>query len=110
MKLLRLVVALLLAASAVGAQAGDTIHRSTPLFVPRDLLTIAGFSAATALAWPFDQQLARQIRQPRSQENKFLRTAATGFRLIGEPGSIGVAAGLYVIGRATDNAHVEDIG
>ena len=96
--------------SGVGAQAGDTIHKSTPLFVPRDLLTIGAFSAATALAWPYDQKLARQIQQPRSQENRFLRTAATGFRLIGDPGSIAVAAALYVIGRKSDNAHVEDIG
>lgn len=99
-----------IAASSAGAQAGDTIAKSTPLFVPRDLLTISGFSLATALAWPYDQKLANQIQQPRSQENRFLRTAATGFRLIGEPGSIGVAAALYVIGRTSDNAHVEDIG
>ena len=100
----------MLLASSAQAQAGDTIHKSTPLFVPRDLLTITGFSLATALAWPYDQKLARQIQQPRSQENRFLRTAATGFRLIGDPGSIAVAGGLYVIGRTTDNAHVEDIG
>lgn len=101
---------MLLAASSVEAQAGDTIAKSTPLFVPRDLLTIGGFSLATALVWPYDQKLAHQIQQPRSQENRFLRTAATGFRLIGEPGSIGVATALYVIGRTSDNAHVEDIG
>ncbi len=110
MKQIRLIASLLFCATTVGAQAGDTINKSTPLFVPRDLLTIGAFSAATALAWPFDQQLARRIQQPRSQENRFLRTAATGFRLIGEPGSTAVAAGLYVIGRTSDNAHVEDIG
>lgn len=110
MKSLRLVALLLLGASGVGAQAGDTIRKSTPLFVPRDLLTISAFSAATALAWPFDQQLARQVQQPRSQENRILRTAATGFRLLGDPGSISVSAALYVIGRTSNNAHVEDIG
>lgn len=110
MTVLRLAALLCLGASAAGAQAGDTINKSTPLFVPRDLLVVGGFSVATALAWPFDQQLARQIQQPRSQENRFLRTAATGFRLIGEPGSSAVAAALYLIGRSTDNAHVEDIG
>ncbi len=110
MKQIRIVVFLLMCATAVGAQAGDTINKSTPLFVPRDLLTIGGFAAATAIAWPFDQQLARQVRQPRSQENRFLRTAATGFRWIGQPGSIGVAAGLYAIGRGADNARVEDMG
>lgn len=110
MRVLRLAALLCLGASTAGAQAGDTINKSTPLFVPRDLLTIGAFSAATALAWPFDQHLARQIQQPRSQENRFLRTAATGFRWIGAPGSLGVAAGLYVIGRTGDNAHVEDIG
>ena len=110
MKTLRIAALMLLGASCVGAQAGDTIHKSTPLFVPRDLLTIGAFSAATALAWPFDKQLARQIQQPRSQENRFLRTAATGFRLIGDPGSIAVAGALYIIGRSSGNAHVEDIG
>lgn len=101
---------MLLLPVGAGAQAGDTIRRSTPLFVPRDLLTIGAFSAATALVWPFDQQLARQIQKPRIQENKFLQTAATGFRIIGEPGSTVAAAALYVIGRTGDNAHVEDIG
>ena len=110
MKPMRIAALLLLTASSAGAQAGDTIGKSTPLFVPRDLLTISGFSLATALAWPYDQKLAQQIQQPRSQENRFFRTAATGFRLIGMPGSIGVAAALYVIGRTSDNAHVEDIG
>ncbi len=110
MKQFRLLLLLATFSTAVQAQAGDTINRSTPLFVPRDLLTIGGFSAATALAWPFDQQLARQIQQPRSQENRFLRTAATGFRWIGQPGSIGVAAGLYAIGRGTDHARIEDMG
>lgn len=101
---------MLLGASRAGAQAGDTIDKSTPLFIPRDLLTIGAFSAATALAWPFDQQLARQSQQARNQENKFLRTAATGFRVYGEPGSTIVAAGLYLVGRTTDNARVEDLG
>ncbi len=97
-------------AGSAGAQAGDTIAKSTPLFVPRDLVTIGAFAAATGAAWPLDQRLARQIQQPRSQENKFLRNAATGFRLIGQPGSIGVSTGLYLVGRMSDNAHVEDMG
>ncbi len=110
MRLSRVVALLLLGSSAVGAQAGDTINRSTPLFIPRDLLTIGAFSAATSLAWPFDKQLARRVQAPRSQENRFLRNAATGFRLMGEPALIGVAVGVYAIGRSVDNAHVEDIG
>ena len=110
MKPIRLIALLLLAGSSAGAQAGDTIHKSTPLFVPRDLLTIGAFSAATALAWPYDQKLAGQIQQPRIQENKSLRTGATGFRLYGDPGSLVIAGALYVIGRTNDNAHVEDIG
>ena len=111
MKISRIAPALLcLGASIAGAQTGDAIHKSTPLFIPRDLLTIGAFSAATAAVWPYDQQLARQFQQPRIQENRFLRATATGFRLIGDPGSIGAAAALYVIGRTADNAHVEDIG
>lgn len=110
MKQTRLIVFLLVCATTVQAQAGDTINKSTPLFIPQDLLTLGGFAAATALAWPYDQKLARQIQQPRSQENRFLKTAATGFRWIGQPGSIGVAAGLYAIGRGTDNARIEDMG
>jgi hypothetical protein len=67
MKFIRLAALVMLTASSAGAQAGDTINKSTPLFVPRDLLTISGFSVATALAWPYDQKLARQVQQPRSQ-------------------------------------------
>lgn len=110
MTFLRLAALLCLGASAAGAQARDTISKSAPLFVPRDLLMVGGFSTATALVWPFDQQLARQFQEPRIQGNRALRTAATTFRLIGEPGSSGAAVALYVIGRSTDNAHVEDIG
>jgi membrane-associated phospholipid phosphatase len=110
MKSIRVIAILLICSGTVEAQAGDTIHKSTPLFIPRDLLTIGAFTAATALAWPLDQQLARKIQQPRSQENRFLKRAATGFRLMGEPGSTVVAASLYVIGRRGGNAHVEDIG
>lgn len=110
MRIFRVLAILVTCSAALEAQAGDTIHKSTPLFIPRDLLTLGGFTAATALAWPLDQRLARQIQQPRFQENKFLHRAATGFRLLGEPGSTVVSAGLYLIGRTADNAHVEDIG
>jgi len=110
MKRLRLAFVAMLIGSQLDAQAGDTIHRSSSLFVPRDILMVGAFSAATALSWPFDQHLARQIQQSRSQENKFLRTTSTGFRLLGQPGSVGVALGLYAIGRIAGHAHTEDIG
>lgn len=76
-------------------------------------LAVLGLALATrmdAQALSIDERVAAHVQQPRFQDNKVLQTAATGFRLLGEPGSIGAAVGLYAIGRVTDNARVEDMG
>lgn len=96
--------------SPATAQIRDTINRRTPLFVPRDIVTLAAFSAATAVAWPLDKYLANKIQRPHSQENRFFKDAATGFRIIGEPGAIGISLGLYGFGRITNRERTADLG
>lgn len=92
------------------AQVQDTIAKKTPLFTGRDALILGGFTLGTAAVAPVDRYFAEVLQNPAVQENRFLRTSATGFRLLGIPGSIGVGAGLYIVGRIDGQRRVQDLG
>ena len=68
------------------AQVEDTINKKTPLFVGKDALILGVFADGTAVIGPFDKEVASRLQNPRTQENLFLKNAATGFRLLGDPG------------------------
>jgi membrane-associated phospholipid phosphatase len=59
---------------------------------------------------PLDRQVAARLQDPRAQANRFLGTAATGLRILAEPGSILAGAGLYALGRANGQARVQSLG
>lgn len=105
-------IALISLAMTTGAQAQvqDTIAKKTPLFTGRDALILGGFTLGTAAVAPVDRYFAEVLQNPAVQENRFLRTSATGFRLLGIPGSIGVGAGLYIVGRIDGQRRVQDLG
>ncbi|MFL5638211.1 MAG: phosphatase PAP2 family protein, partial [Gemmatimonadaceae bacterium] len=63
-----------------------------------------------ALVAPIDRQVANRLQDPATQENQFLRITATGFRLLGHPGSAVAGAGLYLIGRANGQLRVQALG
>ena len=92
------------------AQVQDTISTKTPLFVGKDALLLGAFLIGTAAVAPIDLQIASRLQFQGTQENEFLRRAATGFRLLGDPGSFVAGTGIYLIGRAGDNRRIEALG
>jgi membrane-associated phospholipid phosphatase len=92
------------------AQVQDTIFRKTPLLTGKDALLIGAFTLGTAAVAPVDRQVAKRLQNPTTQENRFLRTAATGFRMLAVPGSVLAGAGLYAIGRANGQRRVQSLG
>lgn len=109
-KLLRAAILLTLAGTSVSAQVADTINKRTPLLVAKDALLLGVFALGTAAVAPIDMQIANRLQDPGTQENRFLRTAATGFRLLGDPGSVVTGAGVYIIGRIDGQRRVQALG
>jgi membrane-associated phospholipid phosphatase len=105
-------IALVCVTLAVSAQAQvqDTIGAKSPLFVGKDLILLGAFTAGTALVAPIDTRLANRLQDSATQANRFLHTAATGFRLLGDPGSFATGTAVYLIGRAERNRRVESVG
>lgn len=109
-KLLR--VALLVVTLGVNAQAQvqDTINKKTPLFIGKDALILGAFALGAGLVAPIDRQVAGRLQDSATQANRFLHTAATGFRLLGDPGSLLTGATLYGIGRVDGQRRVQALG
>jgi membrane-associated phospholipid phosphatase len=105
-------IALVCVTLAVSAQAQvqDTIGRKSPLFVGTDLILLGAFTAGTALVAPIDTRLANRLQDSATQANRFLHHAATGFRLLGDPGSAVTGTAVYLVGRAQRNRRVESVG
>src|SRR5487761_2222874 len=68
------------------------------------------FTAATVLAMPFDERLAEWMQQPARQTNSTLRTTATVFRTLADPGTVVIAGGLWVVGRLSRDETMADVG
>ena len=103
-----------LQAQQPGAQP-DTAHTShsqtqAPFFTEKDALLAIGFAAATAVMFPLDRQVARELRDSSAQANQFFRHAATGFELIASPGAFYIGGGLYIAGRLGKWDRVADLG
>ena len=92
------------------AQVEDTINKKTPLFVGKDALILGVFAVGTAVIGPFDKEVASRLQNPRAQENLFFKRAATGFRLLGDPGSLLTGAGIYLVGRADGQRRAQALG
>ncbi|MGH7444839.1 MAG: phosphatase PAP2 family protein [Longimicrobiales bacterium] len=74
-----------------------------PLFSTSDAAWAAAFLAGTAALAPLDRYFADRLQDPRSQENRFLRNTASGFRVLGHPGAVVAITGMYAIGRLSEN-------
>ena len=109
-KVFRVVVISLTLATTVQAQVQDTILKKSTLLTGKDALLLASFALGTALVAPIDMQIASRLQDPRAQENRFLKTAATGFRLLADPGSFATGAGIYLIGRLDGQRRVQALG
>lgn len=102
-------VSVILAVTAQ-AQVQDTILKKTPLFTGKDAILLGAFTLGTALVAPIDMRVANRLQDSATQANGFLGTAATGFRLLGDPGSFVTGTGVYLIGRASGNRRVAALG
>ena len=109
-KLIRAALLSVTFAVTAQAQVQDTINKKTPLFVGKDALLLGAFLIGTAAVAPIDLQIAGRLQDSSTQENRFLNHAATGFRLLGDPGSLVTGTGVYLIGRAGGNRRVEALG
>jgi membrane-associated phospholipid phosphatase len=94
----------------VEAQVQDTIARKTPLFTGKDALLFGVFAVGTVAVAPLDIQVAKRLQSPSTQENQFLKRAATGFRVLAIPGSLIAGAGLYSLGRVNGQRRVQALG
>lgn len=92
------------------AQLQDTILRKTPLLTGKDALLIGAFTLGTAAVAPLDRQVAKRLQDPGTQENRFLKTAASGLRVMAVPGSLLAGIGVYAIGRADGQRRVQALG
>ena len=92
------------------AQVQDTISTKSPLFTGKDAILLGAFTLGTALVAPIDMRVANRLQDSATQASRFLGTAATGFRLLGDPGSFITGTGVYLIGRAGGNRRVEALG
>lgn len=101
----------LLASSAVQAQTSDTITSSKkPLFVLGDLAMVGGFALGTIALAPLDRHFTHQLQKPTRQANRYMKNGATLFRILGQPGSLLTATGIYLIGRFDGQRRTEDLG
>ena len=102
---------LLATAGEAAAQPADTTKISTaPLFTGRDAWMALGFLATTAAMWPLDERIAKELQEPGTQANRFLKDASTGFELIAAPGAYIIGGSLYTIGRLGGNERMADLG
>jgi membrane-associated phospholipid phosphatase len=97
-------------ASTAHAQVQDTIFKHSPLLVGKDALLLGAFTLGTAAVAPIDRYFADRLQNPQTQGNPVLREVATGFRLLGDPGSFATGAALYVIGRADGQRRLQALG
>ncbi|HEY8850592.1 MAG TPA: phosphatase PAP2 family protein [Gemmatimonadaceae bacterium] len=109
-KPLRIALVFLTLSVTAQAQVQDTISNKTPLFTGKDALLLGAFTLGTALVAPLDLKVANRMQDSATQASRFLGRAATGFRLLGDPGSFVTGTAVYLIGRAEGNRRVESLG
>lgn len=109
-KVLRVAMFSLTLATSVQGQVQDTILKKTTLLTGKDALLLGAFTLGTVLVAPIDVSIASRLQDKGAQENRFLKTAATGFRLLGDPGSFLTGAGIYLIGRIDGQRRVQAMG
>lgn len=81
-----------------------------PLFVRSDLLYAGGFVVGALAMYPIDRAVADAVQRPGRQANDLLRGSATGFRLLGNPGSLLISSGMYAVGRVAGHSELADVG
>ena len=101
----------LLAAPCASAQVfEDSAQASTePLFTARDVFFAGSVIFATLAVAPLDKAVADYL-QGSPQTNRFFRKLSVTVEAIAQPGAFLIGAGLYGIGRLTDNDEMAALG
>jgi membrane-associated phospholipid phosphatase len=100
-----------LGAAPADAQNADSLKASRePLFGARDAWYAAGFALGAIALAPVDLRIADSLQDSTTQANRFLRDSATGFRVLGRPGSLILATGMYAAGRLAGGSALADAG
>ena len=81
-----------------------------PLFSGRDAVWAGVFTAGTLALAPLDASIARAVADSAVQENRILSGSASGLRLLGVPGTMLAAGGLYAVGRVSGSDALADMG
>ena len=98
-------------ACPAAAQTPDSARLARePLFTRRDAVYAGAFVAGALAMAPVDRELARSIRGAGPQASSVLKNSATGFRVLGHPGSVALSGALYLGGRAAGSPAVADLG
>lgn len=97
-------------ANTANAQVQDTINKKTTLFNGKDAVLLGLFAIGTAAVAPIDMRVANAVQDSATQANRRLSKTATGFRLLGNPGSFIAGTSLYLIGRSDGNRRVQSLG
>ena len=93
------------------AQNADSLKASREtLFVSRDAWYAAGFVLGALALTPVDRTIADELQDSTRQANRFLHDSATGFRVLGRPGSLILASGMYAAGRISGHEGLADVG
>jgi membrane-associated phospholipid phosphatase len=94
---------------ATAAAQADTT-RSRPLFTWQDGVLGAGYVLAAVAIAPLDRQVAANMQKPKNKRSRLAERAAGGFNTIAVPGAYLIGSTLYVVGRATENHNMADLG
>jgi membrane-associated phospholipid phosphatase len=104
-----LVLAAVFSAPLVARGQGDTLAH-VPLFTWRDAVLAGGFLAGTAALRPVDEYFATHLQTKYAQQNHFFQEVSIVVRTIAEPGAFVIGGSLYVVGRATKQRNMADLG
>lgn len=104
------VPSLALAQQSARDSTASSTNTSTNIFTGRDAAIAGGFVIATVAAMPFDRHIAIESQRSSVQNNHFLSHTATTFRLLAQPGAIGLGVLTYVAGRADHSPRAAEVG
>ena len=103
-------VAALLSAATTSAQSTTTPPQTHPLFTWEDAALAGGLIVGTVALRPVDEYFAEHLQTKYAQQNRFFQTTATTVRTIAEPGAFIIGGTLYVVGRASKQHDMADLG
>ncbi|HEU4585954.1 MAG TPA: phosphatase PAP2 family protein [Gemmatimonadaceae bacterium] len=104
-------VLLIVVAPRLGAQQAPADSTSRGPLVNSTAAWIAGGTiVGTAALMLADPGITEEFRDPGPQRSHFLRSAASGFDWVGDPGTVILAATMYGTGRLTHHPVVAELG